>query len=170
MTKDTICCWVIADHSKKRKFPVLACTLTDCGPGSCFMSKYWHFWFSSGSTAITPSVFYLTQLYLRSRMRLKNEERSQIYPCFKLTPDIALWGRAYRVAVAFGQQKGLNVTMLFPVHFKITFEVRVVTNSVKNSQAFMLSCELETSSAAHLLLPFSLLCKHRFIAMNRSKN
>ena len=103
-------------------------------------------------------------------MRLKNEEIRQIYPCFKLTPDLAPWGRAYTVAVAFGQEKGLNVTVPFPMHFKITFEVRVITISVNNSQALMLPCELETSSAAHLLLLSSLLCKHRRIAGNRSKN
>lgn len=82
------------------------------------MSRYQHFWFDPGSASITASVFYLAQLYLRSRMRLKNEERRQIYPCFKLTPDIAPCGRAYTVAVAFGQEKPLNVTMPFPMHFK----------------------------------------------------
>jgi len=134
------------------------------------MSKYEHFCFDPGSASVTLSVFYLAQLYLRSRKRLKNEERRQIYPCVTMTPDVAPWGKAYMVAVTFGQENGLNVITPFPMHFKITFEVRVITDSVNNPQALRLLCELETSSAARLFLLSSLPCKHRRIAGNRSKN
>lgn len=74
------------------------------------------------------------------------------------------------VVVAFGQENGLVVTTPFPMGFEIIFEVRVITNGVNNSQALMLPCELETSSAARLLLLSSLPCKYGKIAGNRNKN
>lgn len=36
------------------------------------------------------------------------------------------------VVVAFGQEKGLNVTTAFPMHFKSPFEVRVIPKSVRS--------------------------------------
>lgn len=136
------------------------------GPSSCMMSEHQHFWFDSESCLHYSLCVLPVQFFLRSRMRLKNEERRQIYCWVKVTPDIVPWGGAYTVAVvAFGQEKGLKVATGFPMHFEIWFEVGIISSSVRNSQALVPPCEPEPSSAAT-----SSLCKYRGIAGNWSNN
>lgn len=58
------------------------------GPSSCMMSEHQHFWFDSESCLHYSLCVLPVQFFLRSRMRLKNEERRQIYGWVKVTPDI----------------------------------------------------------------------------------
>lgn len=85
-----------------------------CGLSSCMVSEHQHLWFDSGSASIIPLCF-----ALRSRMRLKNEPRRQIYCWFNMIPDTAHWGGAHMVVVAFGQEKGF---FLFPQPFPCTLK------------------------------------------------